>query len=301
MLAQLLRRTLYAQLVLGAVLAYGLHATGALSTQGGVVLTILLPFAVLAVADLFTTSVSRGPEPWGAWLKSLVGEYRAGLVIFILRQPWVGTPAAVLPATGAGTRIPVVLVHGYLSNQRIWDDVTPQLRAQGHAVYAVNLEPLFCSIDQYAEIVEAAVQTLLKHSGQSQVALVGHSMGGLAIRAWLRAYGSSCAARVVTLGTPHVGTQVPQPLASTNGDQMEWGSRWLADLASAETAGTHALFDIALSPQDNIVYPQRAQVLPTVTPTVFEGIGHLQMCLDAAVIAWLKARLAELGTKEATP
>lgn len=301
MLAQLLRRTLYAQLVLGAVLAYGLHATGTLSILGGVVLTAVLPLAFLAVADLFTTSVSRGPEPWGAWLRSLVGEYRAGLVIFILRQPWIGTPAAVLPATGPGKRIPVVLVHGYLCNQRIWDDVTPQLRAQGHDVYAVNLEPLFCSIDQYAEVLEAAVQALLKHSSQSQVALVGHSMGGLAIRAWLRAYGASRAARVVTLGTPHVGTLVPQPLTSPNGVQMQWGSRWLAELASAENAGTYALFDIALSPQDNIVYPQRAQVLPTVTPTVFEGLGHLQMCLDAAVIAWLKTRLAELGTQEATP
>lgn len=301
MLAQLLRRTLYTLLVLGMALAYGLHATGVLSTLGGLVLVGLLPLAVLVVADLFTTSVSRGPEPWGAWLKSVVGEYWAGLVIFILRQPWVGTPTAVLPATGADKRIPVVLVHGYLCNQRIWDDVTPQLRAQGHDVYAVNLEPLFCSIDQYADIVETAVQALLQHSGHLQVALVGHSMGGLAIRAWLRAYGASRAARVVTLGTPHVGTQVPQPLAATNGDQMEWGSRWLADLASAETAATHALFDIALSPQDNIVFPQRAQVLPTVTPTVFEGIGHLQMCLDADVIAWLKTRLAALGTKEATP
>ena len=301
MLAQLLRRTLYAQLVLGVVLAYGLHTLGTLSVLGGVVLTALLPLAVLAVADLFTTSVSRGPEPWGAWLRSLIGEYRAGLVIFILRQPWVGTPAGVLPATGPGKRIPVVLVHGYMCNQRIWDDVTPQLRAQGHDVYAVNLEPLFCSIDQYAEVVEAAVQALLRHSGQSHVALVGHSMGGLAIRAWLRAYGASRAARVVTLGTPHVGTQVPQPLASTNGVQMEWGSRWLAELASAETTGTRNLFDIALSPQDNIVYPQRAQVLPTVTPTVFEGIGHLQMCLDADVIAWLKTRLAGLGTQEAIP
>lgn len=301
MLAQILRRTLYAQIFLGVALAYGLHAMGALSPLGGLVLIGLLPFAVMAVVDLFTATVSRGPEPWGAWLKALVGEYRAGVVIFILRQPWVGTPTGVLPATGAGARIPVVLVHGYLCNQRIWDDVTPQLRAQGHDVFAVNLEPVFCSIDQYAEIVEAAVQALLMHSGQRQVALVGHSMGGLAIRAWLRAHGASRAARVVTLGTPHAGTQVPNPLLSPNGVQMQWGSPWLSELASAETAGTRSLFDIALTPQDNIVYPQRAQVLPSVTPTVFEGIGHLQMCLDADVIAWLKTRLADVGTEETAP
>jgi len=125
--------------------------------------------------------------------------------------------------------------------------------------------------------------------------LVGHSMGGLAIRAWLRTHGSERVARVLTLGTPHVGTQIPQHIKTPNGIQMTWGSEWLDTLTGAETAAIHRLFHIALTPQDNIVYPQRAQVLPNVTATVFEGIGHLQMCLDPMVIEWLKKQLAEVG------
>ncbi len=296
MLAQLLRRAILAQLVLGGALAYWLHARGTFSTLEAWALVCAVPFGVMALVNIYTAAVSRGPEPWGAWIQSLFGEFRAGVIIFLFRQPWTRKAPRVLPSTGTHKRIPVVLVHGYLCNHRVWDDVAPRLRAQGHDVLAVNLEPLFCSIDRYAEVVESAVQTLLTHSGQQQVALVGHSMGGLAIRAWLRTHGSARAARVLTLGTPHVGTQVPQHLKTQNGIQMTWKSEWLHTLTGSETAAIHQLFHIGLTPQDNIVYPQRAQVLPNVTATVFEGIGHLQMCLDPRAIEWLKEQLAEVDT-----
>jgi triacylglycerol esterase/lipase EstA (alpha/beta hydrolase family) len=227
MLAQLLRRTLFAQLIMGGALAYWLRASNTLSTAQAFALVAAVPFLVMALVDVYTAVVSRGPEPWAAWLRSLVGEYRAGVVIFLLRQPWTREEPHLLPATGTHKSIPVVLVHGYLCNHRIWDDVAPRLRAQGHDVFAVNLEPLFCSIDRYADVVDSAVRALLAHSGQQQVALVGHSMGGLAIRAWLRVHGRARAARVVTLGTPHVGTQVPQQVKSMNGIQMAWKSEWL--------------------------------------------------------------------------
>ena len=296
MLAQLLRRTIFAQLILGSALAFWLHTRGTLSTLAAIALVCAVPFVVMVLVDVYTAAVSRGPEPWGAWVQSVFGEYRAGVIIFLFRQPWTRKAPGVLPSTGTHKRVPVVLVHGYLCNHRIWDDVTPQLQAQGHDVFAVNLQPLFCSIDRYAAIVESAVQALLAHSGQQQVALVGHSMGGLAIRAWLRSHGSERAARVMTLGTPHVGTQVPQHFKTPNGTQMAWRSEWLGTLLGSETAAIHRLFHIAVTPQDNIVYPQRAQVIPTVTATVFEGIGHLQMCLDPRVIGWLKEQLAEVGT-----
>ena len=300
MLAQLLRRVIFAQLILGSVLAFWLHTRGTLSTLQACALICAIPFLVMALVDVYTTAVSRGPEPWSAWVQSLFGEYRAGVIIFLFRQPWTREAPRILPATGSHKRIPVVLVHGYLCNHRIWDDVVPQLRAQGHDVFAVNLEPLFCSIDRYAEIVESAVQALLAHSGQKQVALVGHSMGGLAIRAWLRTHGSQRAARVLTLGTPHIGTQVPQHIKTQNGIQMTWKREWLGTLTPSETVATHQLFHIAITPQDNIVYPQRAQVLPNATATVFEGIGHLQMCLDPMVIQWIKGQLDEVDVPSAS-
>lgn len=291
MLARLLRRIIAAQFLLGAAVGYWF---------GGTVVALLLgaalPFAVMVVTDIISGLRSRGNEPASAWWRALWGEFGAGIQVFILRQPWTrATPSVLAPINPAApVRTPVLLVHGYLCNHRVWDDAVQALRQQGHTVLAVNLEPVFASIDRYADVIEPAVQQLRAATGHDKVVLVGHSMGGLAIRAWMRTHGIHHAAGAITLGTPHVGTQIAKGQHSPNGLQMEWHSNWLSTLAQSETDAVRALFQIAISPQDNIVYPQRAQVLTGITATVFEGLGHLQLCLDPAVLKWLLERVAEL-------
>jgi triacylglycerol esterase/lipase EstA (alpha/beta hydrolase family) len=108
----------------------------------------------------------------------------------------------------------------------------------------------------------------------------------------MRAHGTQRVASVLTLGTPHAGTQIAPHVRTANGRQMCWNSQWLADLAASESETARALMHIAITAQDNIVYPQRAQVLPGVEVTVFEGMGHLQMCLEKPVIDWVLAHLS---------
>jgi triacylglycerol esterase/lipase EstA (alpha/beta hydrolase family) len=117
-------------------------------------------------------------------------------------------------------------------------------------------------------------------------------MGGVAIRAWMRRYGTAHVARAITLGTPHVGTQINALITTPNALQMAWQCTWLRELAACETEATRSLFRIALSPQDNIVFPQRVQTLPGVTPIMFEGLGHLQLCTAKKVRIWVCQELA---------
>lgn len=290
MLAQLLRRILLVQTLAGAALGYWLWS----SVLGAMALALLVPVATMLLTDVLTAVITRSPETWRDWWRALGGEMVAGVVVFLLRQPWERRAPRYQAATGSTPRVPVVLVHGYLCNHRIWDTTAAQLRAQGHAVFAVDLEPVFTSIDDYAPILESAVTSALLNSGQTQVALVGHSMGGLAIRAWMRKHGTDRVARVLTLGTPHQGTKLAKGSGTPNGLQMLWGSPWLATLAQGEDDAVRSLLRIAITPQDNIVYPQRPQTLPGITPTVFHGIGHLQMCLDPDVNAWVLRELADL-------
>lgn len=293
MLARLLRILIVVQVLCGAGLGYLLARWAGQPEWCIPALAVLFPLATMLLVDLVSAWRARSGESVRLWWRALAGEFMAGLRIFLLRQPWTVHPPRVLPATGTQARVPVVLVHGYLCNHRVWDDVATTLRAHGHTVLAVNLEPLFTSIDAYAPILEAAVATLCQQTGARQVALVGHSMGGLAIRAWMRAHGSDRVARVLTLGTPHVGTRIEPRTRTPNGQQMQWQSPWLAELAAIESDTHRSLFRIALTPQDNIVFPQRAQVLSGIEPVVFHGIGHLQMCLDAAVIRWVADQLSE--------
>jgi len=296
MLARMLRIALALQMIAGAAIGFWLDRGHALAwTMLNMALAaIALPVAFAVLADVYGATVSRAQEPAAQWWRALVGECLASIQIFLLRQTWAFAPPEVAVATSSTARVPVVLVHGYVCNYRLWDVLIPDLRAQGHTVLAINLEPVFTSIDDYAALVEKAVQTLRMQTGQDKVALAGHSMGGLAIRAWMRRYGTVHAARAITLGTPHMGTQINVLIGTPNALQMTWQSTWLRELAESESDATRSLFRVGLSPQDNIAFPQRAQTLSGVTPTVFEGLGHLQLSTSSKVCAWVCQELALL-------
>jgi len=283
---------LLAQLLLGAGLGYLLSATLGWPKWSPWVMAASWPLLTMTLIVVVSALKSRSPETSALWWRSVLGELVTEFQIFLLRLPWTTTAPGFLPATGSAAKIPVVLVHGYLCNHRIWDDMANALRADGHAVFAVDLEPLFTSIDRYTPIIETAVAELCRQTGATQVALVGHSMGGLAIRAWMRAHGTQRVASVLTLGTPHAGTQIVRNTRAQNGQQMNWRSPWLEELALGESDATRALMRIAITPHDNIVYPQREQALHGVEPIVFEGIGHVQMCLNKPVIAWVLSQLS---------
>ena len=293
MLARLLHWIIGVLCLLGAAIGYYWQALDVGPLANAVLLAALAPFATLALIVGATALHSRArDERARTWWRALWGEYLASVKVFILRQPWTtGTPG-ILQATATPARVPVLLVHGYLCNHRTWDTLSPILRARGHTVLAINLEPLFTSIDNYVPQIEAAVAQLRQHTGAPQVALVGHSMGGVAIRAWMRAHGTGHVAQVITLGTPHAGTRGDPMPCTPNSIQMVFNSDWLRTLSASESNATRALIRIALTPQDNIVFPQREQVLPGVSATVFEGIGHMQLCMEKEPVQWICAQLA---------
>jgi triacylglycerol esterase/lipase EstA (alpha/beta hydrolase family) len=100
----------------------------------------------------------------------------------------------------------------------------------------VDLEPPGASIDDFAPQVRAAIEQLCAATGQQRVVIVGHSMGGLVARAYLRRYGAEAVARVITLGTPHQGTALSLARygIGQNVQQMLYDSEWLRALAAGE-------------------------------------------------------------------
>ena len=203
----------------------------------------------------------------------------------------------------------VVLLHGFLCNRGFWLPWMRLLRARGHAYVAPTLEPAFGSIDDYAAAIDAAVRRVAAATGMPPV-IIGHSMGGLAARAWLRAYGGkrdektgaagAGAAerrvhRIITLGSPHGGAWSAFFTRAHNGAQMRIGNRWLAALRQHEPAGRAALFTCWYSNCDSVVFPASTATLPGADNRLVPGVAHLQMAFHAPLVQACLEELEELA------
>lgn len=229
-----------------------------------------------------------------AWAQEL----RLSFQVFGWRQPFrANAEPDWLPEGSTGNRRGVLLLHGYLCNRGFWAPWQRRLRNQGHPNMAISLEPVFGSIDDYATRIEAAVVRLTALTGQAPV-VVCHSMGGLAVRAWLRAYGNHVVprvARIITIGSPHHGTALAfsAPLLPTllgrNARQMVPGSAWLRALAAFEQEKTansayRERFVCYFSDSDNIVMPPTTARLEGAANRHLPGRAHVALAFDAQLM-----------------
>ena len=193
----------------------------------------------------------------GERLRMIVGEYLAFLLAFVVIQPferlWMGRDR--LPRC----RRPLILVHGYGCSRGVWWFLRRQLEAAGHVVATVSLTPPYTSIGKLVPQLDQRIEEVCAATGAEQVVLVAHSMGGLVCRSYLARHGSSRVERLVTIASPHSGSELARIGIGQNAREMEPGSRWLKDLASSDIP----VRAISIrTPHDNYVMPQDNQRLP---------------------------------------
>jgi len=195
------------------------------------------------------------------------------------------------PPHAGGRRLPMLLVHGYVSNRGVWWVFRRALEARGETVWAVTLEPVYGAIDSLVEPLAARIDEFLASTGAQQVVLVTHSMGGLVARAYLRDHGAAKVARLVTLGGPHHGSVHAYLGAGANARQMEPGSPWLDALARSEAQSFAVPFTSIFSYQDNFVAPQTSSVHPAARNVPLAGIGHVSLAFSGEVLELVAAEL----------
>lgn len=288
------RRSRLAQGLAAVVVAHVALALGVLFWQWpeSPARAVALAVAVLAVAPavfavqlLLQVIVSRrdpAPRPHaGELLRAWWGEVRELFPVFYWRVPfaWRKAPDSMGPEPRGRTG--VVLVHGFVCNRGFWAPWLRRLRERGIPHVAVNLEPVFGSIDAYAPILDEAVRSLTAATGRPPV-LVCHSMGGLAARAWLRGQPAAAVARVVTIATPHGGTWLGRLGWSRNGRQMRLASPWLRELG-LPAAGAPP-FTCWYTNADNIVFPPSTAALPAADNRLVRGAAHVDLAFHPAVM-----------------
>lgn len=106
---------------------------------------------------------------------------------------------------------PVLLVPGYGGSRAALVPLANRLRAAGRQVEFVTL-PGDATGDLRAQAAAlAAVARAAAAAGPGSVDVVGYSAGGVVARLWARDLGGAAIARrVITLGSPHHGTELAE-------------------------------------------------------------------------------------------
>ena len=193
--------------------------------------------------------------------------------------------------------MPVLLLHGVLCNAGVWLGLRRHLLARGLGpVYTLSYGPPLASIESFADQAAAKIDAILRDTGASQVAIVGHSMGGLVARAYLRRFGPARVRLLMTLGTPHQGSVHAYLFPGASLAQLRPGNRWLATLNAEALPPVRV---VALwSPHDSMVAPQASARLPGADEILIRGVGHNALLGDPEVFAAVERELIAAG---ATP
>ncbi len=183
---------------------------------------------------------------------------------------------------------PVLLVHGYMMNRACFLYMQVRLALAGYRVFTVNLYPPARSIRELSERVADKMDYIADTTGEKQVYLVGHSMGGLVSRS----YGNSPRGRgrikgLITIASPHQGTKIAVLGIGKNAREMVPGSDFLNELNNNPFPGTYALW----STLDNLIIPAGHAALDGMENDALALKGHIALLYSAAVYRRIIARL----------
>ncbi len=227
----------------------------------------------------------------------VAGEWRAMLVNNFWWLPFERLALRRDPPLAASGRIPVIVVHGYVSNRGTVCALARALdRADVGPVFVPTLPRVFAPIGEFAACLGEFLAQVTAATGQPKAILVCHSMGGLIARALMATGGAGRVAGVVTLGSPHHGTALAPLGHGENARQMRLGAEFLRGLEAAEgpTGPGIAAFSV-YTVHDNLVAPQDSSRLPWARNVALSGVGHLAMLADPRVQAAVIEELRRLG------
>jgi pimeloyl-ACP methyl ester carboxylesterase len=166
-------------------------------------------------------------------------------------------------------------------------------------VYTLSYGPPTASNELFADQVAAKVAAIRAATGASRVALVGHSMGGVVARAYVRRHGGAHVHCLVTVGAPHHGSVHAWMFPGECLAQIRPGNAWLEAL-NAEQEGALPVRVVSLrSWHDSMVAPQASAQLGGADNVEYTGIGHNALIEDAGVLARIAEELRRVDARPA--
>lgn len=193
----------------------------------------------------------------------------------VARQGWlIGARGlglrAEAPAPPSATHA-VAFVHGFLAAGPVFDPLRAQVAADGLA----TIDFTYASTGRFESIASALAETLQRAGQGRRLALVGHSLGGLLCRWVMQEHGVPAEA-LVTIATPHGGTEIarrwPLPLARA----LRPGSPILESLGPPSVPHT-----TIVAGRDTMIRPIESAASVDGEVHWLDGVGHNAVLFDA--------------------
>jgi triacylglycerol esterase/lipase EstA (alpha/beta hydrolase family) len=204
---------------------------------------------------------------------------------------------------------PVVLVPGYGGGTDALQVLAATLRAAGRDARVMPLPgDGRGDLTEQAKALALEVADVRRQTGAASVDVIGYSAGGVVARLWVRDYGGArVARRVVTLGSPHHGTNLAGlagvllpdacPIAC---QQLEPDSSLLAGLNAGDETPSGPQFVSIWTTTDDVVIPPESAVLAGAVDVSVQSVcassrvGHGDLPSDREVEAMV---VRELGAE----
>jgi pimeloyl-ACP methyl ester carboxylesterase len=136
------------------------------------------------------------------FLVSLVGLYACSTI----HQFYVR--ATTIVNGNVNETLPVVLIHGYLSDANVWKKWEDLLKKDHIPVFSISFnqsDDKCGSAAEHAEELSSLISNVKDQTNQNKVNIVGHSKGGLDARVYL-ANNTQDVENLIMIGTPNAGS-----------------------------------------------------------------------------------------------
>jgi len=203
----------------------------------------------------------------------------------------------------AGT--PILLVHGLVDNRSIFTLLRRALDRRGFGrVLTLNYSPFTQDVRTAAARLEQLVERTCAETGYERVHVVGHSLGGLVARYYVQRMGGDRRVHtLVTLGSPHRGTNAAYLLPQRLVRQLRPGSELMQELASP-AAGCRTRVVAYWSDVDQLIVPRRSARIEhpdlQVRNVLLRGVGHMSLPNCGRVVHEIGTLLAHLDEDGST-
>ena len=201
---------------------------------------------------------------------------------------------------------PVLVLPGYGGSTASVEPLVTLLTAEGRDVAVVVPEgDGKGDLRTHAERLQQAADDALARTGASSVDVIGYSAGGVVARLWVRELGgASQARRVVTLGSPHHGTDLAGEIGGlipegcpTGCQQLAPDSELLRRLNSGDETPRGPTFVSVWTSDDQVVTPPDSARLDGALNVELQDlctgaeVAHGELPGDSTVAALLDASL----------